>query len=203
MTENWHLRIRSYRLRSGLTQEQLADVFMVADRTVRRWENGQSQPPQHVRERLLRTHVPLIHRPEVAALRAMTETSSLGTMLMDEKLNIIAMSAREQQFWLRQYGQDLRGQNWEPFSPPFFRTVFETHGGWRSAIKSGASSLTCDFSIPMPGNDATGLYSGRVQYTILRMSDGTHIHNYVATTLPAGAAQQPARLTFIDEIESE
>ncbi len=36
-TVDWGQRIRSYRKRSGLTQEALAEAFGVEPRTVRRW----------------------------------------------------------------------------------------------------------------------------------------------------------------------
>jgi transcriptional regulator with XRE-family HTH domain len=198
MTNDWATRIRSWRKRSGLTQEAVADLFMVDERTVRRWEQGISEPPLDVRRRLERTSVPLIQRPEISALAQVIASSALGTMLLDENLKVLAMSERERQFWLHQTGKDLTGGTWEPYIPSFFQEILEGYGGWRAAIKAGASSLTGDCRITLAGDGA--VFTGRIQYTILRMSDGTVVHSYLGRSMPETAVLLPARVTFIDEI---
>lgn len=44
MSENWGELVKRYRLRHGLTQERLATVLGVAQRTISRWERGQDRP---------------------------------------------------------------------------------------------------------------------------------------------------------------
>jgi transcriptional regulator with XRE-family HTH domain len=200
MSKDWATRIRSWRKRSGLTQEAVADLFLVDVRTIRRWEKGTSQPPLDVRERLHRTCVPLIQRPEVSALAKVVSTSAIGTMLLDDKLTVVAMSERERLFWQAQTGQDLLGKSWEPYIPKFFLELLDQHGGWRAAIKAGASSLTGDCRVPLPDGQ---VFTGRIQYTILRMSDGTLIHNYLGQSLPESAVLEAPRVTFIDEITQQ
>jgi transcriptional regulator with XRE-family HTH domain len=44
MSENWGELVRRYRVRHGLTQERLASVLGVAQRTISRWERGVDRP---------------------------------------------------------------------------------------------------------------------------------------------------------------
>jgi transcriptional regulator with XRE-family HTH domain len=44
MSESWAELPRRYRVRHGLTQERLADVLGVAQRTISRWERGEDRP---------------------------------------------------------------------------------------------------------------------------------------------------------------
>jgi transcriptional regulator with XRE-family HTH domain len=44
MSGDWSERVKRYRLRHGLTQERLAAVLGVAQRTISRWERGQDRP---------------------------------------------------------------------------------------------------------------------------------------------------------------
>ncbi len=44
MSENWGDLVKRYRVRHGLTQERLAAVLGVAQRTISRWERGQDRP---------------------------------------------------------------------------------------------------------------------------------------------------------------
>lgn len=44
MSENWGDRVKRYRIRHGLTQERLAVVLGVAQRTISRWERGEDKP---------------------------------------------------------------------------------------------------------------------------------------------------------------
>lgn len=44
MGENWSERVKDYRLRHGLTQQRLALMLGVAQKTVSRWERGEDKP---------------------------------------------------------------------------------------------------------------------------------------------------------------
>jgi transcriptional regulator with XRE-family HTH domain len=44
MSENWGDRVKRYRIRHGLTQERLAAMLGVAQRTISRWERGEDKP---------------------------------------------------------------------------------------------------------------------------------------------------------------
>jgi transcriptional regulator with XRE-family HTH domain len=44
MSESWGERVKLYRMRHGLTQERLALMLGVAQRTVSRWERGEDKP---------------------------------------------------------------------------------------------------------------------------------------------------------------
>jgi hypothetical protein len=44
------------------------------------------------------------------------------------------------------------------------------------------------------------IFTGRIQYTILRMADGTMVHAYLGRSMPDVAVIEPARVTFMDEI---
>lgn len=44
MPENWSETVRRYRVRHGLTQARMADVFGVSQRTISRWERGEDRP---------------------------------------------------------------------------------------------------------------------------------------------------------------
>jgi transcriptional regulator with XRE-family HTH domain len=44
MDEDWTKLVRRYRLRHGLSQARMADLFGVAQRTVSRWERGEDKP---------------------------------------------------------------------------------------------------------------------------------------------------------------
>ena len=44
MTEVWSQIIKDYRLRHGLTQQRLAAMLKIAQRTVSRWERGEDRP---------------------------------------------------------------------------------------------------------------------------------------------------------------
>jgi DNA-binding XRE family transcriptional regulator len=43
-SENWSALIKRYRLRHGVTQERMAAVFGVSQRTISRWERGDDTP---------------------------------------------------------------------------------------------------------------------------------------------------------------
>jgi transcriptional regulator with XRE-family HTH domain len=44
MAEDWTSLLRLYRLRHGLTQQALADIMGVSQRTISRWERGDDRP---------------------------------------------------------------------------------------------------------------------------------------------------------------
>jgi transcriptional regulator with XRE-family HTH domain len=44
MADNWGERVKRYRMRHGLSQERLAVMLGVAQRTVSRWERGEDKP---------------------------------------------------------------------------------------------------------------------------------------------------------------
>ena len=44
MSGNWGGIVRQYRLRHGLTQQRLAEVLAISQRTVSRWERGEDNP---------------------------------------------------------------------------------------------------------------------------------------------------------------
>jgi transcriptional regulator with XRE-family HTH domain len=202
MYQDWDIRIRNYRQRSGLTQEALADLFMVDARTIRRWEAGQTLPPLEVRRKLQRTRVPIINRPEAAVFKQLVATSTEGIMLLDDELTILAMSDRELQWFQSQYGFDPRGRSWEPYIPHFFIPLLDRYGGWRATTRAGLSSITSDFRRHPPETGRADVHNARAQYTILHMADGMRIHIAVSSTLPDTAELHPPKMTFIDEIMS-
>ena len=52
MSENWAELVKLYRLRHGLTQERLARVIGVSQRTISRWERGEDRPSIDQQKRL-------------------------------------------------------------------------------------------------------------------------------------------------------
>ncbi len=52
MSENWHELVKLYRVRHGLTQERVAAVFGVSQRTISRWERGEDKPSLDQQKRL-------------------------------------------------------------------------------------------------------------------------------------------------------
>jgi transcriptional regulator with XRE-family HTH domain len=52
MVEDWTSLLRRYRLRHGLTQQALADISGVSQRTISRWEGGDDQPTKAKQSRL-------------------------------------------------------------------------------------------------------------------------------------------------------
>jgi transcriptional regulator with XRE-family HTH domain len=52
MSESWQNLIRLYRTRHGLTQERMANVIGVAQRTISRWERGEDTPGLEQQRRL-------------------------------------------------------------------------------------------------------------------------------------------------------
>lgn len=44
MADGWSAMVRQYRIRHGLTQQRLAAMLSVAQRTVSRWERGEDRP---------------------------------------------------------------------------------------------------------------------------------------------------------------
>ncbi len=44
MDEDWKKLVRRYRIRHGLSQARMADLFGVAQRTISRWERGEDSP---------------------------------------------------------------------------------------------------------------------------------------------------------------
>jgi transcriptional regulator with XRE-family HTH domain len=52
MSENWSDLVRIYRTRHGLTQERMAGVIGVAQRTISRWERGEDTPSLEQQRRL-------------------------------------------------------------------------------------------------------------------------------------------------------
>jgi transcriptional regulator with XRE-family HTH domain len=52
MDEDWKKLVRRYRLRHGLSQSRMADLFGVAQRTISRWERGEDSPGVAQQKRL-------------------------------------------------------------------------------------------------------------------------------------------------------
>ncbi len=200
---DWGLRIRSYRERAGLTQVQLADLFGVDDRTVRRWEAGVSRPPRSVREQLGRTPVPRILRPDIQSIATLVRQSSLGIMLLDSQLVVLAASARDIAWHQRHYCRDPTGSSFEPFIQQTPRTLLESAGGWRKAVASGLSSLTGDFQMEVGERGNVQGLQGRATWTVMRLEGGDQIHLCQSSTLPTGSTVHGMRLTFIEEIMQE
>ena len=202
MDEDWALRIRNYRERSGLTQDALAEMFLVDSRTVRRWEAGKTRPPLDVRRRLGRTHVPIIQTPVGSVLRDLVERSADGITLLDDDLKVLAQSARDIRWTVKHYGRDLRGEVFMPYLPSFFEELAAPFGGWHGTVRAGLASLTCDFRMPVADAGNAADYSGRLQYTVLRLADGVRVHLCVASKLQSPDILHPPQLTFVDEIMS-
>ena len=54
---NYALKIKEYRQRKFLTQEDLAKVLSVSVTSVTRWENGKFQPTMQIKKRLYQLFV--------------------------------------------------------------------------------------------------------------------------------------------------
>ncbi len=52
MVEDWGLLVRRFRILHGLTQEHIAEMFGVSQRTVSRWERSENKPSLECRRRL-------------------------------------------------------------------------------------------------------------------------------------------------------
>lgn len=52
MSEDWRSLVRLYRLRHGLTQERMAAIIGVSQRTISRWERGEDRPSLEQQKRL-------------------------------------------------------------------------------------------------------------------------------------------------------
>jgi transcriptional regulator with XRE-family HTH domain len=203
MEQDWAERVRKYRRRAGLTQEQLADLFLVEPRTIRRWEAGQTRPPLEVRQRLHRNAVPVLQRPEVAALTSLVTSSGEGMMLLDERLNVLAASARDRAWFQSQIGRDPVGLSLEPFLPVAIRDLLGQYGGWEKAVQAGLASFATDFAMQRREIGNSSDFVGRMQHTILRMGDGVRLHLSRSRTLEASQALSAPELTFVDEIMTE
>lgn len=85
---NWSSAVRHYRRVHCITQDQLADIFAVDTRTVRRWESGQSIPPMSVRD----TVIMIDHSAQYDMLAKLTSSSTEIMCLFDQDRRIIAAS---------------------------------------------------------------------------------------------------------------
>jgi transcriptional regulator with XRE-family HTH domain len=199
---DWAERIKNYRLRSKLTQEQLAELFMVEPRTISRWETGASQPPDSVRLKLRRTHVPLLSTPTGKAVEALVSDHGGAAMMYDMNLIVLAVSKQQRKWANLQYGFDPIGQCWHAYMGDHFLHMLAKEGGYYQVVKRGLSSVTTDFQLKEGERGAKASYAGRLNHTIIRLDDGQQVHLSIVTPLGMAVHTNPL-MTFIDEIMAE
>jgi transcriptional regulator with XRE-family HTH domain len=205
MSWSWAKRIRSYRVRSNLTQEGLAELFMVDARTVSRWETGKSRPSQAVMDRLRRSHVPVIGSPLGSAIKDLVESSSELALLTDMKMRVIANSRPHKALVAAIFNADVVGQDYAKFAPDYVMQALEAEGGWRHAVDAGLSSSTGDY-FRAAGTD--GVVSPtvcvRAQMVMLRLADGEMVSLTMTRPIPIESlSREPVRFTYLDEVMSD
>jgi transcriptional regulator with XRE-family HTH domain len=199
---DWAERIRNYRVRSKLTQEQLAELFMVEPRTISRWETGVSQPPESVRLKLRRTHVPLLSTPTGKAVESLVTDHRGSAMMYDMNLIVLAVSEQQRKWVQLQYDMDPIGQSWHAYMGDHFLAMLAKEGGYHKVIKRGLSSVTTDFNLREGERGSKANYAGRLNHTIIRLDDGQQVHLSIVTPLGMAVHTNPL-MTFIDEVMAE
>jgi transcriptional regulator with XRE-family HTH domain len=206
---SWGARIRSYRSRSGLTQEALAEAFGVEPRTIRRWEADASRPPDHVRKKLRMSPVMVMQRISLEGLRATVAMSPLNTVLMDDKYDVIDASPTYTGFMIRAHGPDWTKLNYLKQMPGYIaeqlHDTYAAAGGLQNILASGYSSVLNDFVF-------TDTMRANGKPTVAMRGNGTRIFLgdgqcvFINTSHPISLDQvmfRKPQFTFLDEIMSD
>jgi DNA-binding XRE family transcriptional regulator len=109
---NWSDQIKRYRFQRGLTQEQLADEWGVAVRSIRRYEAGEAIPATWL-ESIKKTLRPVDVRQldALGAYKVLVETNALPCTLYDANLYLVAASKPALALWVQPPGRQLIGQH--------------------------------------------------------------------------------------------
>lgn len=93
-SENWQTLVHQFRLRHGLSQARMAEVFGVAQRTISRWERGEDRPSV-VQQKRLRD---MGWEPSGSLLRGLmasvTHCPAARALTRTDRLQLIGVSGR-------------------------------------------------------------------------------------------------------------
>jgi transcriptional regulator with XRE-family HTH domain len=199
----WAKRVKLYRQKSGMPQEQLAEMFGVDVRSVRRWEAGTAMPSLAVRKKLLSAPVPAMASASVAGFAEIIRSSPKFTALLSDRHEIIAASASYEARMLRVHGPDWRDvPHLDRIKSPVQEIITATcdaHGGLDKMMRNGLSSLTHDFTFERDGRMVS------MRFTSARLfvnhTDSVLIHASFGTDINDVRPDEP-QITYLDEIMS-
>jgi transcriptional regulator with XRE-family HTH domain len=199
----WSERIKLYRQKTGMPQEQLAEMFGVDVRSVRRWEAGTAMPSLAVRKKLLSAPVPAMASASVSGFAEIIRTSNKFTALLSDQHEIIAASASYEGRMLRVHGPDWRDvPHLDRIKSPvqdIITATCDTHGGLEKMMRNGLSSLTHDFTFERDGRTVS------MRFTSARLfvnhKDSVLIHTSFGTNINDVRPDEP-QITYLDEIMS-
>jgi transcriptional regulator with XRE-family HTH domain len=201
---DWAQRVRSYRSKSQLTQEALADLFGVDVRSVRRWEAGSARPSAAVRSKLVRAPVQPIAVTSLAGFSSMIETSSAFSVLLDYDHNVITCSPSYEARMQRVLGPDWRSV---PMFERFYRPISEQvqaacdrHGGLDRMMRQGLSSMTHDFVLQRNGAERAFRFTSARLF--INAQESVSIHTSFGIDKSAASFTDPL-ITYLEEIRSD
>jgi transcriptional regulator with XRE-family HTH domain len=123
MAEDWGPLVRRFRVLHGLTQERIAEMFGVSQRTVSRWERSENKPSPQCRRRLrdLTPQEPSGHatlqEDHVAFAIAERAVALLGSLSPESIERLPAAERRRLAEHCRQVAQLAASRNGAPSKP--------------------------------------------------------------------------------------
>jgi transcriptional regulator with XRE-family HTH domain len=121
----WHVWVKTYRDRHGMSQEAAAAMLGVDARTVRRWESEEVVPRPETIDRLRDILIPSPAHQMGDMLKSLLELSSDYIILLDANYKVVANSRSHQEFmWQHHQVQSVIGINWQAWQPAFYTQWF-------------------------------------------------------------------------------
>jgi transcriptional regulator with XRE-family HTH domain len=169
----WHVWVKAYRRKHGLTQERAASLLCIPTRTLQRWEAGAEPTAAHV-EKFGETLMPSEDYRLAANIRPLLEITNELMLALDQNGRVVGQSkshmAHLHSIW--RDGGDATGLEWmaSKYAPERIKFELDNYGGLKKCFNNGFVSFRVPFIDERPG---VGLVNaGRSDNSFLRMADG-------------------------------
>lgn len=163
-------RLRAYRARQGITQEELALQWGVSSRTITRWERGEGRPAEWMRREMAAGESPITW-PNMSVLTHLIRNYNGPGMILDNALTVVTGTSVHKRWMHQTHGLDIEGVNWHNYTSQDALDMFARHGGITNMIKNGLMCIRGFYSDPggIDGTEMPKLHY--VDLTVLRIPD--------------------------------
>jgi transcriptional regulator with XRE-family HTH domain len=169
----WHVWVKTFRDRHGMSQEAAAEMLGVDARTVRRWEAEVVTPRPETVARLRDLLIPSPAHQMGTMLKSLLELSSDYIILLDARFKVVANSQAHQDFmWQHHKVQSIVGLDWQKWQPAHYTKWLIEQGGTKGLAEQGCVSRRNPYIYdPLPSKNKSG-QAGINDHSLMRLPDG-------------------------------
>ena len=190
-------RLKAFRHTQALTQENLAELWGVSNRTIARWERGEGRPQQWMRREIAKVESP-IEWPTARLLCELIERRASPAMIYDTGLKVLAVSAMHDAWMHATYGITAVGVDWRRYMSEACHEMVAAGGGVDYMVHHGLMCMRGTYNDPR-GVDGTFVpHQMYIDLTVVRIPDYGSLCVTVAREPDPGEALVPLAPYFMD-----